>query len=178
MTPLQMTNLIASVGNNGVSYRPRLVRAVMDRATGRLQELPPMARDRLAIKPETLGLIQHALAGVVTEGTARRARSALVTIAGKTGTAQTAAARPGPDEDLPKKLRDHAWFISYAPTQAPRIAVAVLVEHMGHGGSAAAPLAKQLIEAFVKLTPHEPVIAEAASPGRPLLTAMAQRGAS
>jgi len=176
VTPLQMTNLIATVGNDGVSYRPRLIRAVMERATGRLQELPPMARDRLAIKPETLALIQDALAGVVTEGTARRAKSALVTIAGKTGTAQTAASRPGPEEDLPRKLRDHAWFISYAPVEAPRIAVAVLVEHMGHGGSAAAPLAKQLIEAFVKLAPHEPVIAERGSTARAPLAATAQRG--
>ncbi len=176
VTPLQMTNLIATVGNNGVSFRPRLIRAVMERATGRLQELPHVARDRLAIKPETLALIQHALAGVVTEGTARRAKSSLVTIAGKTGTAQTVAARPGPEQDLPKKLRDHAWFISYAPTVAPRIAVTVLVEHMGHGGSAAAPLAKQLIETFIKLTPHEPVIAESGSPVGSPMTVMVQQG--
>ena len=175
VTPLQMTSLIATVGNNGVSFRPRLIRAVMERATGRLQELPAVARGHLAIKPETLALIQHALAGVVTEGTARRAKSSLVTIAGKTGTAQAVAARPGPDEDLPKKFRDHAWFISYAPTVTPRIAVGVLVEHMGHGGSAAAPLAKQLIETFIKLTPHEPLIAESLSPVRSPMTVMARQ---
>src|SRR5438093_1345991 len=103
VTPLQMTSLIATVGNNGVSFRPRLIRAVMERTTGRLQELPAVARGQLAIRPETLALMQHALAGVVTEGTARRAKSSLVTIAGKTGTAQAVAARPGPEEDLPKK---------------------------------------------------------------------------
>ncbi len=57
---------------------------------------------------------------------------------------------------MPKKLRDHAWFVSYAPVEDPRIAVAVLVENMGHGGSAAAPLAKHMIEAYVKLAPYEP----------------------
>jgi len=112
------------------------------------------------VKPQTLKLIQEGLAGVVREGTATRAKSALISIAGKTGTAQTAALRTGPEKDIPKKLRDHAWFVAYAPVEKPRIAVAVLVEHMGHGGSAAAPLAKELIEAFVKLPPKAPVVAQ------------------
>ena len=58
------------------------------------------------------------------------------------------ALRSGPEKDIPKEHRDHAWFVAYAPFEAPQIAVAVLVEHMGHGGSAAAPLAKDLIETF------------------------------
>lgn len=165
VTPMQMAHLIATVANNGESFRPRLARAIMGRATGRLQEWPPAPSGRLVVKPETLDLIQEALAGVVTEGTATRARSALVAIAGKTGTAQTVALRTGPEKDLPKKLRDHAWFVSYAPAAAPRIAVAVLVEHMGHGGSVAAPLAKQMIEAYVKLAPHAPLVAESGSGG-------------
>jgi penicillin-binding protein 2 len=78
----------------------------------------------------------------------------LVTIGGKTGTAQTAALRTGPEKDIPKKFRDHAWFVAFAPVEAPRIAVAVLAEHMGHGGSAAAPLAKDVIEAYVKAYPQ------------------------
>jgi penicillin-binding protein 2 len=77
-----------------------------------------------------------------------------VTIGGKTGTAQTAALRTGPEKDIPKRLRDHAWFVAFAPVEAPRIAVAVLAEHMGHGGSAAAPLAKDVIEAYVKAYPE------------------------
>ena len=95
------------------------------------------------MKPEILKLIQEALAGVVTEGTGGRAKSSLVTIAGKTGTAQTSALRTGPEKDIPKKFRDHAWFVAFAPVENPTIAVAVLAEHMGHGGSAAAPLAKE-----------------------------------
>jgi penicillin-binding protein 2 len=96
-------------------------------------------------------LIKEALAGVVKEGTATRAKSALVSIAGKTGTAQVAALRTGPEKDIPKKFRDHAWFVAFAPVEAPTIAVAVLGEHMGHGGSASAPLAKELIETYVRL---------------------------
>ena len=93
---------------------------------------------------------------MVTEGTATRAKSSLVTIAGKTGTAQTAALRTGPEKDIPKKFRDHAWFVAFAPVEHPKIAVAVLAEHMGHGGSAAAPLAKELIETYVKLAQQAP----------------------
>ena len=55
-------------------------------------------------------------------------------------------------KETPKQFRDHAWFVSYAPFDNPQIAVAVLAEHAGHGGSAAAPLARKLIEAFIKKT--------------------------
>jgi penicillin-binding protein 2 len=154
VTPLQMASLIGTVANDGVNYRPRLVRAVMDRTTGNLQELPAVPRGRVEAKPETFRLIKQALADVVKEGTATKAKSSIVQIAGKTGTAQTAALRTGPDKDIPKKFRDHAWFVAFAPVEAPKIAVAVLAEHMGHGGSAAAPLAKEVIETYMKLTPH------------------------
>ncbi|WP_455243555.1 penicillin-binding protein 2 [Petrachloros mirabilis] len=152
VTPLQMASAIGTVANNGVMYRPRLVRAILDRTTGNQQELPAVPKQTLNLKPATLKLIREALADVVTEGTATRAKSSIVTIAGKTGTAQTAALRTGPEEDIPKKLRDHAWFVAFAPVDKPKIAVAVLGEHMGHGGSAAAPLAKEVIETYVKFS--------------------------
>lgn len=152
VTPLQMASLIGTVANDGVTFRPRLVRAVMDRATGELQERPAVPKRTLKLRPEILPWIKEALAGVVKEGTATRAKSALVTIAGKTGTAQTTALgkEKRTEKDIPKKFRDHAWFVAFAPVEAPTIAVAVLGEHMGHGGSASAPLAKELIEAYVK----------------------------
>ncbi len=158
VTPLQMAALVGIVANDGVSYRPRLLQAVMDRSTGQLQEMPAVAREKLALKPETLKAIQKGLAGVVTHGTAARSASPIVSIAGKTGTAQTAALRTGPESEIPKKFRDHAWFVAYAPAEAPRIAVAVLAEHMGHGGSAAAPLAKAVIEAYYTLPPKAPIL--------------------
>jgi penicillin-binding protein 2 len=164
VTPIQMATLIGTVGNDGISYQPRLVKAVLERGTGQLRELAPTVRGRITASRDTFRLIREALAGVVTEGTARRAHSLLVSIAGKTGTAQTAALREGPEEDIPKKFRDHAWFVSYAPVDTPRIAVAVLVEHMGHGGSAAAPLAKQVIEAYIKFYP-QPLVADHSSSG-------------
>ncbi len=151
VTPLQMASMIGTVANDGVTYRPRLVQSIMDRTTGLRQELPPVPKVKLDLKQNTLKLIREALAGVVTEGTATRAKSSIVTIAGKTGTAQTAALRTGPEKDIPKRFRDHAWFVAFAPVENPKIAVAVLAEHMGHGGSAAAPLAKEVIETYVRL---------------------------
>src|SRR6185295_15279167 len=155
VTPLQMAHLTATVGNGGAIFRPRLIRGMTERATGIYHELQSVEFGRLSIKSETVNLIQQAMAGVVTHGTATRAKSSLVTIAGKTGTAQMVGLRVGPEENVPKKLRDHAWFVSYAPVDAANIAVVVLVEHMGHGGTAAAPLARQLIEAYVKFTQED-----------------------
>ena len=151
VTPLQMASLIGTVANDGVTFRPRLVQAVLDRATGELQRRPAVPKRTVTLKPGILSRIREALAGVVKEGTGTRAQSALVTIGGKTGTAQVAALRTGPEKDIPKKFRDHAWFVAFAPVEAPTIAVAVLGEHLGHGGSASAPLAKELIETYIKL---------------------------
>lgn len=156
VTPLQMASLIGTVANDGAMFRPRLVQAVMDRATGELQRRPAVLKRTLNLRPGILPVIKEALAGVVKEGTATKAQSALVTIAGKTGTAQMTALRTGPEKDIPKKFRDHAWFVAFAPVEAPTIAVAVLGEHMGHGGSASAPLAKELIETYVRLNLHAP----------------------
>ncbi|MFY4730324.1 penicillin-binding protein 2 [Nitrospira sp. BLG_2] len=158
VTPLQMASLVGTVANDGVHYRPRLVQAVMDRTSGNLQELPAVPRGRINAKPETFRVIKDALADVVTKGTATKAKSSLVTIAGKTGTAQVAALRTGSEESIPKKFRDHAWFVAFAPVESPKIAVVVLAEHMGHGGSAAAPLAKEVIETYMKLTPQVPAV--------------------
>jgi penicillin-binding protein 2 len=157
VTPLQMASMMATVANDGVNYRPRLVRAVMDRSTGNLQELPAVPRGKVNAKPETFRIIKSALADVITKGTATRAKSSIVTIGGKTGTAQVAALRTGPEESIPKRFRDHAWFVAFAPVESPKIAVAVLAEHMGHGGAAAAPLAKEVIEAYMNLTTPTPV---------------------
>lgn len=176
VTPIQMLQVTAAVANDGIYYRPHLVRALMDRGTRRLQEFPVVAQGRLKISGDTLRLLKDAMEDVVTDGTARRARSSLITIAGKTGTAQIVALRDEEEEEIPKKLRDHAWFLSYAPARDPRISVVVLVEHMGHGGSAAAPLAKRMIEAFVRFELAAPVVARSTSQKLALSGAREGRG--
>jgi len=155
VTPLQMAQVIATVSANGVANQPRLIRGVRRRNTGEIETWPIPQATSLGLNPAFVEGIQRSLASVVSEGTARRANSPLVTIAGKTGTSQVVALRADKEKDTPKKFRDHAWFVSYAPFENPQIAVAVLAEHSGHGGSAAAPLARELIEAFIKKNPTE-----------------------
>jgi penicillin-binding protein 2 len=153
VTPIQMAKVAAIVATNGRVVQPRLFKASRLRRTGNLKEEPGTSIQQLAIPPITFAHIKEGLAAVVTKGTAQRAKSDRVSIAGKTGTAQVVALKPDGDKDknkeLQKEFHDHAWFVAFAPLEHPKIAVAVLVEHMGHGGSASAPLAKTLIEAFM-----------------------------
>lgn len=112
-----------------------------------------------AVSKEHLGTVREALRAVVNEphGTAPRARIAGVTVAGKTGTAQIVSNwdRSINEEDVARKMKDHAWFAAWAPYDDPEIAVAVLVEHGAHGSTAAAPVARDVIDFFLhrKLTP-------------------------
>lgn len=163
VTPIQMANVIATIANGGVAHRPQLVRGIRRRDTGVMEEEVERAGIPLNLRPDVVRAIQQSLASVVTEGTARLAQSKIVSIAGKTGTSQVVALRADSEEEAPKEFRDHAWFVSYAPVEQPRIAVAVLVEHMGHGGSAAAPLAKQIIEAFITIEAQDDPKKEALS---------------
>ena len=156
VTPLQMAVATAAVANGGILYKPRLVRAVRERATSRLREVTPQDRGTVPLQDRTFALLHESLHRVVTHGTGGRARSKIVEIAGKTGTAQTVGARPVQaglnHEAVPKQFRDHAWFVAYAPADDPRIAVAVIVENTGHGGTFAAPIAKALIEEYLKVS--------------------------
>ena len=100
-----------------------------------------------------LALIREGLVGAVNDrhGTGRTARLKDITVAGKTGTAQVVTMekyKEVDEEDVAYKHRDHAWFTSFAPAENPEIAVTVLVEHGGHGGSAAAPVAKKVLERY------------------------------
>lgn len=167
VTPLQMANLTATVANGGTLYRPWFVRKI-ESLDGRLiREYGPEIISTLNLKENTLEHIRKALRDVVNSGsgTGGRAKSGLVMIAGKTGTAQVAEMRGGivKSENLPYQIRDHAWFVAFAPVENPEIAVAVLVEHGGHGGAAAAPLAKKIIEKYFTLngrsSPTEPRLA-------------------
>jgi penicillin-binding protein 2 len=108
----------------------------------------------VAVNPEHLQLIHEGLVAVVNEphGTARRARLPGIAVAGKTGTAQVVGLKFeksfGKEDQVPWKYRSHALFVCYAPAEDPQIAVAVVVEHGGHGGSDAAPVARKVLEAY------------------------------
>jgi penicillin-binding protein 2 len=158
VTPLQMAAAMAAVANGGVLYKPRLVRSIRERATGQSRDILPAEKGVISMDSDSFAFLHQALRGVVHEGTGKRAESKLVEVSGKTGTAQSVGARLQKSEgdDVPKQFRDHAWFVAYAPADHPTIAVAVIVENMGHGGTFGAPIAKALIEEYFKDTePHD-----------------------
>lgn len=159
VTPLQMASLVATVANGGTVYRPWFVKRVLSPDGEVMEEYGPVRTGTVDLKKANLAIVRRALVDVVhgRRGTGKRARSKIVDIAGKTGTAQVAEMRGEAvkSEDLPYVVRDHAWFVAYAPAQDPEIAVATLVEHGGHGGATAAPLAKQVIEAYFHLDGYE-----------------------
>ena len=151
-TPLQMASMVAAVANGGTVYRPWFVQRVVSTDGETMEEYGPVRAATVNLKKGTLKIVRRALFDVVhgRRGTARRARSDLVDIAGKTGTAQVAEMRGEAvkSADLPYEIRDHAWFVAYAPADKPQIAVAILVEHGGGGGSTAAPIARAVVEAW------------------------------
>jgi penicillin-binding protein 2 len=155
VTPLQLANMMAAVANGGTLYRPRLVSRVETINGQRVYEQGPEVIRTIQMKPATLTRVRNALADVVhgVAGTGKAARSPTIALAGKTGTAQVIEMKGAylKSEQLSYFNRDHAWFVSYAPLDKPEIAIAVLVEHGGHGGEAAAPMAKKVAEKFAEL---------------------------
>ncbi|HEX4859115.1 MAG TPA: penicillin-binding transpeptidase domain-containing protein, partial [Usitatibacteraceae bacterium] len=144
-TPMQLAHAIAAIANDGVAYRPRLLKRVTDATTGAVRELPPVVDGRLNLKPENIAFIKSSLEGVPKSGTSARAfLNAAYVSAGKTGTAQVFGLKGEKyvESRVAERLRDHAWYIAYAPADAPTIALAVLVENGGFGAQAAAPLAR------------------------------------
>lgn len=143
-TPVQMAVLTAGIANGGKIYRPLLLKGAA-----------PVLVSQAGAKEETLEKIRNYMSGVVNEpgGTAGGSRSAVTVMGGKTGTAQVVGIRKD-SKYLAEKFRDHAWFIAFAPVEKPEVAMSVLVEHGGHGGSAAAPIAKKAIEAYL-LSPEK-----------------------
>ena len=138
-TPVQMAVMMSAVSNGGKVYKPSILKGAR----------PELVRDA-GVRPDTIEKLKDALKGVVNEpgGTGWVAKSNVTTIGGKTGTAQVVGIRKG-SKFLSEKFRDHAWFVAFAPVDKPEVAMSVLVEHGGHGGSTAAPIAKKAIEAYM-----------------------------
>ena len=155
VTPLQMAVLTAAVGNGGTLYRPRIVKTIKDGQGLVIKKNEPEITGGLPASKETLDIVRNGLLKVVQgeRGTAGRIRLKDIEIAGKTGTAQVYSMKKNDKrktEDLKYSLRDHAWFVCYAPAKNPVIAISVLVEHGEHGSSTAAPIASALIERYIQ----------------------------
>jgi penicillin-binding protein 2 len=121
-----------------------------------ITELTPEPLGETRLRKSTLHQIREALRDVVNSprGTGKKSQLEQVDVGGKTGTAQVFRMRGRvKTHTLPRPLRDHAWFVAFAPVDAPEIAIAVLVEHAGQGGGAvAAPLARDLADFYFALT--------------------------
>jgi penicillin-binding protein 2 len=151
-TPIQLASAIATVANGGVAYRPHVVKFIRNVRTGEVRQLEREPTHTIPLKPEHLAAVKAALVGVAREGTgASTFRNAGYVSAGKTGTAQVYSLK-GADykaHAVDERLRDHAWYIAYAPADKPTIALAVLVENGGFGAQAAAPIARQVLDYYL-----------------------------
>jgi penicillin-binding protein 2 len=153
VTPVQLAFATAILANDGVAFQPHLVKEIRRAKEGALLTESKQLFD-LKIDPSYLKLVKSAMEAVTKPGgTAAGANyGASYRMAGKTGTAQVIAIKQGEKYDAKKVSeynRDHAWFIAFAPADKPRIALAVLAENGGHGGSTAAPIARKVLDYYL-----------------------------
>lgn len=154
-TPLQMAVVAATVANGGTVYRPRLVNRSTSADGERVTVYAPEILHETHIRPETMRLVQAGMTDVVNGkgGTGTKAKLPDILVAGKTGTSQVISGTRGKGKVLPRKYRDHAWFIAFAPADAPEVAVACIIEHAGAGGGAvAAPTVRAVLDAYFNIT--------------------------
>jgi cell division protein FtsI/penicillin-binding protein 2 len=155
VTPLQMAALASGLANGGIKYQPEILKQIESADGTVIKKTEPQIIGQFPVSPETMALIKKGLWQVVNSdtGTAKGARFPGIDISGKTGTAQVLSRKEDeeetPEEDIPDHLKPHAWFIAYAPSENPKIAVAVVVENGEHGSSAAAPIAREVIKSYL-----------------------------
>jgi penicillin-binding protein 2 len=153
-TPMQLAFATAALANNGVMFRPHLVRHIQDNQSGELRSVEAQPKATLVLKEENLQRIKKAMVEVTHPGgtAAWAGLNAKYPFAGKTGTAQVFGLKQGERYDerrVNERMRDHALFIAFAPADNPKIALAVLVENGGHGATTAAPMARQIIDYYL-----------------------------
>jgi len=154
VTPIQLVNAYASLANGGIVYRPRIIKRI-ETSDGRIiKAFEPEQKARIPLSQENIEILRRALWGVVNEGggTGSALRRKEADVSGKTGTAQVVGLQKNDGVRRRKivsvKTGDHALFVCFAPYKNPEIAIAVIAEHAGHGGSAAAPIARKIIDAY------------------------------
>lgn len=158
VTPLQLAQMTARIAMRGKGFKPHVVYATQDAITREVTRVQPEALPPIELKDnhnwqrviDAMIDVAHGAGGTA----ARIGRDSPYRIAAKTGTAQVAAMRQDEKkarslESTPLHLRDHALFVAFAPADDPKIAVAVIAEHAGHGGSVAAPIARQVMDMYL-----------------------------
>lgn len=151
VSPLQLAYATAVLAGDGKLIPPRLASHIDDISTALADHEVPRIEKKA---PHHWQQVIQGMSQVVESprGTAKRIRSKIYRIAGKTGTAQVVSMKQNEVYDakkLAKDKHDHALFVAFAPTDDPQIAISVIVEHGGHGGSTAAPIARQIMDAFL-----------------------------
>ncbi|MCW8888313.1 MAG: penicillin-binding transpeptidase domain-containing protein, partial [Gammaproteobacteria bacterium] len=159
-TPLQLAHSTSVMATKGIDMQPQLVSSIENRATGKREQIKPMIQNVVeGVSDNHWQRIHRAMQQVVHgfAGTARSINKGLeYKVAGKTGTAQVFGIKQDEEynvEDISERLRDHALFISFAPVESPEIAISVIVENGGSGGSVAAPIARKVLDEYMTNKP-------------------------
>jgi len=172
VTPMQLAQATAMLANNGVAMRPHLVTSIQESRSGVSRAMPISSADQVPLKSENTALVKLGMLGVTQPGgtAASIGAGSSYLIAAKTGTAQVVGFKQNEKynaKNVDERHRDHALFIAYAPAEDPKIAVAVIVENGGHGGSVAGPIARKVMDYYLLgkvALPLEPAVAPASPP--------------
>lgn len=153
-TPLQLAFATAILAGNGTAFRPHLVKQVLNNNKEVVREIAKEPLYTLNLNPDNLEAVRNALVDVTRPGgtAALAGADAAYVFAGKTGTSQVIGMKQGEkyvESKVRERFRDHALFITYAPAENPKIALSVLVENGGHGGSTAAPIARMVMDYYL-----------------------------
>jgi penicillin-binding protein 2 len=153
-TPLQLAAATATLANGGTPVHPRLLKAVEDSRTKEVRSMLPKLNDPVAVKPENIAFVRAAMVDVMRPGgtASQAAAGAPYQMAGKTGTAQVVGMKQNESYNEKRMKRehwDHALFIAFAPADDPKLALAIMVENGQHGGTTAAPIARQVFDYYL-----------------------------
>jgi penicillin-binding protein 2 len=153
-TPMQLAQATAILANKGVAMRPRVVSAITDPKTGIANATQPVVSDKIYLDDNNLEIVKLGMIDVTLPGgtAASVGANAGYNVAAKTGTAQVIGIKQNEKYNadlINERHRDHALFIAYAPAEDPKIALAVIVENGGHGGSAAGPIARKVMDYYL-----------------------------
>lgn len=154
VTPMQLAQATAILANKGQAIRPRIVSGIVDAKTGVAKPTPKVLVDKVQLNDKNLEIVKLGMLDVTQPGgtAASVGANAGYTIAAKTGTAQVIGIKQNEkynEKNIDERHRDHALFVAYAPADDPKIALAVIVENGGHGGSAAGPIARKVMDYYL-----------------------------
>jgi len=167
VTPLQLAQATVALANNGTAIQPRLVSSIQDNLTGISRPQPVVDVDKVELQQKNIDIVRAGMIGVMQPGgtAAAAGLNSTYAIAAKTGSAQVVGIKQNEKYNasaISERHRDHALFIAYAPADDPKIAIAVIVENGGHGGSVAAPIARRAMDYYLlgKVPDKAPVMEE------------------